>query len=132
MGRSRILLADDHAEVACQLRALLETEFEVLAIAKDGNTMVSLADKLKPDVIVSDIAMPGLDGIAAMKRVLEKNPDARVVFVTIHDDSALFQKGIEAGAMAFILKVAAGEELIPAVRAALRGKHYTIAGNVRK
>jgi DNA-binding NarL/FixJ family response regulator len=129
MQRARVLIADDHPEVAKQLRTLLETEFEVLAIAKDGNAMVMLAEKLKPDVIVSDIAMPNLDGIEAAKIILKKNPDARVVFVTIHNDPALLQKSIEAGGMAFVLKVAAGDELIPAVHAALKRKHYAYPAN---
>jgi DNA-binding NarL/FixJ family response regulator len=119
-----VLLADDHEEVAKQLRALLESEFDVLAVAKDGKTMVSMANKLKPDVIVSDIAMPNLDGFAAAKILLKKNPNTRVVFITIHNDPELLHKSFEAGGMAFVLKVAAGEELIPAMRLALKGKHY--------
>jgi DNA-binding NarL/FixJ family response regulator len=122
MLRPRLLLAEDHREIAEGLRSLLETDFDVIAIVNDGNTLVSLAETLQPDVIVTDITMPTVDGIAATKRILERNPNARVVFVTCHGDPNLMHKALEVGGLAYILKTSAGEELIPAVYAALKGK----------
>jgi DNA-binding NarL/FixJ family response regulator len=84
--RARVLLADDHPEVVKDLRALVETEFEVVATVGDGNALVAAAEALAPDVIVTDIAMPGLNGIAAASRILASNPSARIVFVTVHNN----------------------------------------------
>jgi DNA-binding NarL/FixJ family response regulator len=122
MKRARVLLADDHEAVARQLRAVLEPEFEVVATVGDGLALLEAAERLRPDVIVTDVAMPRLDGIAAARELLRRDPGARVVFVTVHGDPALVEQGLAAGALAYVLKHAAGEELLPAVRAALRGE----------
>lgn len=131
MKRTRILLADDHSEVAEQLSQLLQTEFDVVDIVQDGHALVSSAESLRPDIIISDISMPGLDGISAAKKILRKNPNTRIVFVTIHSDPSLIQKGYSAGALGYVLKISAGEDLIPAVHAALKGNRYN-PGNAKK
>jgi DNA-binding NarL/FixJ family response regulator len=118
--RPRILLAEDHPEIAEQLCALLQTEFDVIGIAKDGNALVSSAETLQPDVIVTDIAMPNVDGIAAVQRIVKQNPKSRIIFVTVHSDPLLKRKAFESGGLAYILKTAAGEELIQAIHSALR------------
>jgi DNA-binding NarL/FixJ family response regulator len=115
-------VADDHLAVAEGLCAVLEPEFDVIATVSDGNALVAAATVLTPDVIVTDIAMPGLDGIAAASEILQKHPMARIVFVTVHNDVELVQKGLATGALGYVLKLIAGEELIPAIHAALRGK----------
>jgi DNA-binding NarL/FixJ family response regulator len=122
--RPCLLLADDHLETAELLRALLEAEFDVIACVRDGHALVSVAERLSPDVIVSDISMPGLDGIAAASVILARNPAARIILVTVHGDPILVQCGLAAGALGYVLKEAAGEDLIPAVRAALRGERH--------
>ena len=86
MPQPRLLLADDHAETAELLRGLLQADFDVIAQVEDGLALVAAAEGLSPDVIVSDISMPGLDGIAAATLILRRNPDARIVFVTVHCD----------------------------------------------
>lgn len=121
---ARVLVADDHAAMANQLRALLEPEFDVVAIVRDGDTLLDAAAELAPDVIVCDIAMPGLDGIAATAEIRRRDPRARIVFVTVHDEPALIQQGLDAGALGYVLKLSAGEDLVPAVRAALRGERF--------
>jgi DNA-binding NarL/FixJ family response regulator len=128
MKRARVLLADDHDAVAEQLRAVLETEFEVVGTVGDGEALLAAAAALRPDVIVADIAMPILDGIAAARQLLRRDPDARLVFVTVHDDPALVRQAFALGALGYVLKVRAGEELLPAVRAALRGERHGPAG----
>jgi DNA-binding NarL/FixJ family response regulator len=115
-------VADDHLAVAEGLCAVLEPEFDVIATVSDGNALVAAATVLTPDVIVTDIAMPGLDGIAAASEILQKHPMARIVFVTVHNDVELVQKGLATGALGYVLKLTAGEELSPAIHAALRGK----------
>jgi DNA-binding NarL/FixJ family response regulator len=122
--RVRVLVADDHLAVAECLRAVLEPEFNVIATVGDGNALVAAATALTPDVIVTDIAMPGLDGIAAAGEILRRHPRARIVFVTVHNDAELVQKGLAIGALGYVLKLTAGEELVPAIYAALRGKKY--------
>ena len=91
---------------------------------QDGRALVSAAERLSPDVIVSDISMPGLDGIAAATVILRRNPAARIIFVTVHGDPCLVERGLATGALGYVLKLAAGDELVPAVHAALRGERH--------
>lgn len=120
--RIRLLLADDHLETAALLRDLLQAEFEVIAHVTDGRALVRDAARLLPDAIVSDVSMPGLDGISAAAAILRDNPAARIVFVTVHADPCLVSRGLAAGGLGYVLKFAAGDDLVPAVRAALRGE----------
>lgn len=122
--RARVLLADDHPAVVKDLCALLQSEFDVIATVEDGNALIAKAAALSPDVIVTDIAMPGLDGIAAASEILRKDPAARVIFVTVHDEAEMVKKGLAVGVLGYVLKLTAGEELIPAIHAALRGEHH--------
>jgi len=122
--RARVLLADDHPAVIKDLCALLQPEFDVIATVEDGNALIASAEALSPDVIVTDIRMPGLDGIAAASEILRKNPAARIILVTVHDEEEMVKKGLAVGVLGYVLKLTAGEELIPAIHAALRGKHH--------
>jgi DNA-binding NarL/FixJ family response regulator len=124
MMRARVVLAEDHADVAEQLRGVLEAEFEVAAMVGDGRALLAAAERCHPDVVVTDIAMPELDGIAATRELLRRSPGTRVVLVTVHKDQGLVQQGLEAGALGYVLKATAGEELVSAVRAAMRGEQY--------
>jgi DNA-binding NarL/FixJ family response regulator len=124
MNRPRVLLADDHPGNAELLRTLLQPEFDVIAVVGDGRALVSAAEVLQPDVIVSDISMPELDGIAAAVAILLENPGARIIFVTVHGDTTLMERALATGAVGYVLKLAAGDELVPAVRAALRGERH--------
>ncbi len=121
---ARVLLADDHPAVAEDLRAVLAPEFDVIATVGDGNGLVAAAETLTPDVIVTDIAMPVLDGMAAAGEILQRNPRARIVFVTVHNESEMVQKAFATGVLGYVLKLTAGEELVPATHAALRGERY--------
>ena len=122
--RVRVLVADDHLAVLEGLCAVLEPEFDVIATVGDGNALVAAATTLTPDVIVTDIAMPGLDGIAAAGEIMRRYPRARIVFVTVHNDAELVQKGLATGALGYVLKLTAGEELVPAIHAALQGQQH--------
>jgi DNA-binding NarL/FixJ family response regulator len=124
MSRPRILLGEDHSRVADELRRLLEPEFDVVAVVGDGNALLREADAMCPDVIVTDIVMPGLDGIAATSTLLAQRPGSRVVLITVYDDLELVVRGYAAGALACVSKVTASRDLIPAVRAALRVGRY--------
>jgi DNA-binding NarL/FixJ family response regulator len=122
MTRRRVLLADDHAQTMQLWRTLLEPEFDVVGTVNDGESLVHAAEQLAPDVIVSDIVMPGMSGIAAAGAILRRQPAARIIFATVHADSALLRSSLAAGAYAYVLKVRAADDLVPAVRAALRGE----------
>jgi DNA-binding NarL/FixJ family response regulator len=119
-----VVLAEDHAWMAEQLQSLLTPEFDVVATVADGHALVRAVETTSPDVVVTDIVMPGLDGIAATVALLAKRPGTRVVLVTVHDDPALAERGQAAGALGFVSKHRAGQELVAAVRAAVRGERY--------
>jgi DNA-binding NarL/FixJ family response regulator len=122
MTRRRVLLADDHGATLQCWRSLLEPEFEVVGSVSDGRALVDAYDRLQPDVIVTDIGMPGINGIAAAETIVRRHPAARIVFATVHADRTMMRKGLAAGACGYVLKVRVGEDLVPAVRAALRGE----------
>ncbi len=133
MNRVRVLLADDHRMVAEGLKSLLVPEFDLVGVVEDGRGMVDAARVLKPDVIVADITMPYLNGIEALEEIEKFNPDVRVIFLTMHRDVAYARRAIEAGAVGFLLKHSAPEELVLAVRAAAQGRTFitpTLAGEV--
>ena len=121
MPRGRVLLADDHAGTLRSWRALLEPEFEVVGSVGDGQALVDAFNRLGPDVIVTDIGMPGINGIAAAEVILRQRPGARIVFATVDADRTILRRSLGAGALGYVLKVRVGEDLVPAIRAALRG-----------
>jgi DNA-binding NarL/FixJ family response regulator len=122
--RARVLLADDHPAVVKDLCAVLQPEFDVIATVENGMDLLAKVDALSPDVIVTDITMPGLDGIAAASEILRKNPAARIVFVTVHDEAEMVKKSLAIGVLGYVLKLTAGEDLVPAIHAALRGERH--------
>ena len=130
LPRLRVLLAEDHERVAAQLRRLLETECTVISVVRDGPSLVSAVDALAPEVIVSDVTMPVIDGLAAAEIILSRHPEARIVFVTVHDDPALVRKSLVIGVLGYVLKADASEELLTAVHAAHAGQAH-MSANVR-
>jgi DNA-binding NarL/FixJ family response regulator len=133
VSRPRILLADDHRIVAEGLKGLLAPEFELLGIVEDGRALVTEARRLRPDVIVADITMPHLNGIDALEQLKKNDPRVKVVFLTMHREVAYARRALEAGASGFVLKHAAPDELVMAIRAALNGQKYitpALAGEV--
>jgi DNA-binding NarL/FixJ family response regulator len=133
MNRPRLLLADDHRMVAEGLRSLLADEFEVVDTVEDGRSLLAAAKKLRPDVIVADITMPHLNGIEAVSRLKRDNPAVKVVFLTMHQNPAYARRALEAGAVGFVIKHSAPDELVMAIHAALRGKTFiapALAGDV--
>jgi DNA-binding NarL/FixJ family response regulator len=124
MSRARVLLADDHRVVAEGLKSILAVEFDVAGVVEDGRAMIVAAKALRPDVIVSDITMPDLNGIEALEELKKHDPNVRVIFLTMHRDVVYARRALEAGARGFVLKQSAPEELIMAVRAALDGRTF--------
>ena len=122
--RARVILADDHTLVAEACRKLLEPEFEVVRIVADGRALLHAAAELRPDVIVSDIAMPQLNGLDAGQQVLQLLPSVKLVFLTMNPDRELAAEAFRRGASGYLLKTSAASELVAAVRQALRGERY--------
>jgi DNA-binding NarL/FixJ family response regulator len=123
-NRTRVLLADDHTLVAEGLGSLLREEFDLVGQASDGRALLRLAAALKPDVVVTDITMPLLNGVDAVRELRRATPETRVVVVTMHADPRLAAEAVRAGAMGYVLKHSAGQELIHAVREVSCGRVY--------
>jgi DNA-binding NarL/FixJ family response regulator len=124
MLRSRILLADDHTIVAQGLRSLLQSDFEVVGIVNDGLQLVDMAQQTRPDVIVSDIAMPVLGGLEALRLLQAERVACKVIFLTMHVDGIMATEALRAGASGYVAKHSAGEELIQAIHRVLEGDVY--------
>jgi DNA-binding NarL/FixJ family response regulator len=124
MSKPRVLVADDHQMFAQGLRGLLEADYDVVATVADGRALVAAAVRHRPDVIVADVSMPILNGIEAARQLRDQGVAAKVVFVTMHKDVAYAQRALAAGAVGFLLKHSAFEELQTAVREVLRGRTY--------
>jgi DNA-binding NarL/FixJ family response regulator len=127
-SRPRVLIADDHTLVAELCKRLLETEFEVIGVVTDGRALVRAAGKLKPDVIIVDVAMPILNGLDAGQQVKEILPAVKLVYLTMNPDVEVAAEAFERGASGYLLKTCAASELIAAVRDVLRGKSYISQG----
>ena len=121
MTRARILLADDHRIVVEGLKTLLSGEFELVGIVDDGARMLEAARRLLPDAIVADISMPQLNGIEALTALRDEGIDIPVIFLTMHREAEYAAMAMESGAAGYVLKHAAPDELILALRTALEG-----------
>lgn len=126
MKNLRVLLADDHTVVRKGLRLLLESNdgMVVVADAADGREAVTLAERHSPDVVVMDVAMPGLNGIEAARQITSKLPGTAVVFLSMHSDESYVLKALKAGARGYLLKDSAEYDLINAVKAVSEGKAF--------
>lgn len=126
MRSIRILLADDHTVVRKGLRLLLESQpgFTVVADAADGRETIRLAEQHQPEVIVMDVAMPGLNGIEAARQISAKHPHIAIVFLSMHSDEGYVLKALKAGARAYLLKDSAEYDLIAAIKAVNEGKAF--------
>jgi DNA-binding NarL/FixJ family response regulator len=120
----KVLLADDHAIVAEGLQALLKESFDLVGIARDGRALVDAAKRLQPNVIVTDISMPLLNGLDAVRLLRNDGIDAKVVFLTMHRDPNLAAEAFRAGASGFLLKDSAGDELVTAIQQVAQGRAY--------
>jgi DNA-binding NarL/FixJ family response regulator len=123
-NRSRILIADDHNLVAELCKRLLEGEFDVVGIVGDGRALVRAAERLRPDVVVIDIAMPILNGLDAGRQLKEILPDVKLVYLTMNTDADVAAEAFARGASGYLLKTCAASEMVLAVRQVLRGKPY--------
>lgn len=123
-NHSRVLIADDHNLVADLCKKLLETEFEVVGTVSDGRALIQAAERLKPDVVVADIAMPVLNGLDAGQRVKQILPAVKLIFLTVNPDPEVAAEAFRRGASGYLVKTCAASEMLTAVRSVLRGKSY--------
>jgi DNA-binding NarL/FixJ family response regulator len=124
MPKPKVLVADDHVIFAQGLAALLRDTFDVVGLARDGRELVDLAQKCRPDVIVTDISMPLLNGVDAVRRLRSDGIAAKVIVLTQHRDAQIAVEAFRAGASGFLIKQAAGEELEAAIREVMQGRTY--------
>ncbi|HTB92289.1 MAG TPA: response regulator transcription factor [Candidatus Sulfotelmatobacter sp.] len=125
-GRSslRVLIADDHEIFAQALRAYLEKAYTIVGLVSEGRAMVKEGLRLRPDIIIVDVAMPILNGLDAARKIHEQDRNIKFIFLTMQDDPNLAAAALELGPVAFVLKHSAGTELQLAIEHVLRGKPY--------
>ncbi len=126
MDKIKILLVDDHAIMRDGIRALLGLydDIEIVGEASEGNEAIEKTQELMPDVVVMDIAMPGMDGLEATRRIKKKNPKVKILVLTQHDNREYILSAIKAGTAGYVPKKALGSELVSAIRAVCKGESF--------
>ena len=130
----RVLIADDHAVLRAGLRMLLDAEpdIEVVGEARDGLEVLTRVRALAPDVLLLDLAMPGMGGLEVLRRVREMSPQTRVLILTMHEEEEYLREALRAGGAGYVLKRAAAEELLSAIRAVYHGGVYLHPEHTRR
>ena len=124
MTKPSVLIADDHTLIVEALRKLLEPQYEVVATVADGRALLDVASKVRPDVIVIDIGMPLLNGLAAGQQLKRLMPKVKLVYVTMNEDPDIAAEALESGASVYLLKSSAAAELLRGIHEALKGGSY--------
>jgi len=119
-----VLIADDHFTVLESVVPMLKPFFNVVGTASDGKAAVEAEDKLHPDVVILDISMPVMSGIDAAKQMRKQGSKARIVFLTVHEDTDILAAAKAAGGKGYVVKSRLGTDLIPAIQDALAGKDF--------
>jgi DNA-binding NarL/FixJ family response regulator len=124
MSLPRLLLVDDHRLMLEGLCAILSPQFEIVGMATNGEEALAAAEQLQPDVILMDLSMPVLNGMAATRRLREMNTRSKIILLTMYTDPDFATEALDAGASGFVLKSDMGSELIDAIRAVLQGQTH--------
>ncbi len=124
MSKVRVLLADDHPNLLETVQNILESTFEIVGRVGDGKSLVEAALKLRPDVIVTDISMPVIDGLEAVKKLKGYGCRSKVVFLSIHSDHEFVRTCFEADAAGYVVKPRMASDLLDAMRAVLAGRIF--------
>jgi DNA-binding NarL/FixJ family response regulator len=124
MSRPRVLLADDHTLLLEALQKLLVDDCDIVGAVSDGRALLTEASRLRPDVVVVDVAMPLLNGIDAARQLKELLPDTRIIFLTMNEDPDLAAEAFRAGASGYLLKRSAASELQTAIREVMKRRSY--------
>jgi DNA-binding NarL/FixJ family response regulator len=120
----RVILADTHQTMLEGIRGLLETMFEAVVMVADDPSLFDTAARLEADLIVADLSLPVSRDVNIVRRLKERFPECKLIVLSVHDESIAVEQVMEAGAEGFVLKRTAATDLIPAVRAVLRGRKY--------
>ena len=121
---AQLLIADDHPSLLDGLVSLLEERFEVVGAVANGHLLLDAAARLRPDVIVTDISMPGLNGLEAVAQLKAARPEVKIIVLTIHADAAVVAEAMRSGASGFVAKMSAGDDLAIAIGEVLQGRVY--------
>ena len=132
MDAPTILIAEDHDTLSQSFARLLGSKYHVVGTVTDGRLLVEAADRLRPDVILTDISMPGLNGLEAVGRLKAGGSHARIIVMTMHADADLATQAVRSGASGFVLKIRAHDELERAIDEALQGRTYVSPGVTRQ
>ena len=124
MNRPRLLIAEDHAATQEALRELLAPDHEIVGLVGDGQAAIDAVDQLHPDVVLLDISMPKLGGMAAARRLHQRLPELKLIFVTAHADPLYLEEAFRVGARGYVVKQAMDAELAPAIATVLAGGTY--------
>ena len=124
MGKVRVLLADDHEAILARLRSILGEDFDVVGAVSNGQDAVEQVQRLDPDVLVIDIAMPILDGLHAVSKLRGKRCRTKFVFLTVHEDSDFIAAAFSAGASGYVTKSHVSTDLVPAILEVLEGRTF--------
>jgi DNA-binding NarL/FixJ family response regulator len=122
--RARILLADDHSFILEGIRSLLEAHYDLVGQVSDGRSLVEVAGRLRPDLIILDVTMPLLNGIDAARQIKKAWPQARLLFLSMHASTVYLREAFDAGGSGYVLKTSAVEELRTAIQRVLKGQTY--------
>jgi DNA-binding NarL/FixJ family response regulator len=122
--RVRVIIADDHRLVADACRNLLEPEFNVVAMVSDGRELLKVEPELRPDVIILDISMPGLNGLDAGELIKQRNHTVKLIYITMSVAADVAAEAFRRGASGYVVKQSSAEELITAIRRVVRGQSY--------
>ncbi len=124
MSKIRVLIADDHGHMLDTVALLLVSEFDVVGTVTNGKALLSAAERLKPDVVIVDISMPILNGIEAVRRLMESGTQAQVVFLTVHESSDYVRAALATGARGYVVKSRLAADLGVAIKAVHAGRLY--------
>lgn len=120
MRRTTILVADDHPMICAALRKMLEPEHDLIGCVGDGRALVKSALDMRPDVVLVDLGLPGLNGLEAGRELKKLMPGLKLIFLTMNRDPDIMREAFRIGASGYVLKDAMGEELVPAIHDAMR------------
>lgn len=123
-ARPRVIIADDHALVLEGLVTLLAPDYDIVATAEDGPTLLRQVDELRPDLVLLDISLPLVNGIEAAREIGDRQPETRIIMVTMHADATFVRQSFAAGASGYVVKRSASRELLTAIAQVLAGGTY--------
>jgi DNA-binding NarL/FixJ family response regulator len=121
LNRVRVLLADDHKPLLYHVARMLESEFDIVGAFTDGQALLEAATRLTPDVLVLDISMPGLSGLQVARELKKVGSHAKIVFLTVHEESDFVRESFASGGSAYVVKPRLGTDLSPAIHEVLAG-----------